>query len=450
MLREYDFIIIGSGPAGLAAAYSLSQNTNDKIAIFEAGENREEMHCLKEKGNDCGVCRPCNVIAGFGGCLTPGSAAKLSFPPSGRKLSNMLGTSQFQKLAEEAWDFYCKFADVDKSLYPNYSQNIQELKKDIESEEFYSLKEYPIYVTNEREHTIFLDNVFNYLSNRVDIFLNTEVNLNADVDWDNKVITLESENRNEQIHFNKLIIATGRLGYTDMSEVAATMDIQSSKVLPMIGIRLIMPSKYLKNISEIHPDFKVKYRDGIDELETFCLSSSISGGKIKYARYDGFVNIDGHVCVENQVLNSKGETLGNFAILYKNVKEDGNGFLEEYAKRYEAISPNKEPVLDSWVNFKEKGKGLSKFFTDYEHDKITKFSKVIIDKISKYSKVDVSTVERETSIIGPEIENIWDKLELDSSFRATPDIYIIGDCTGIAQGIISSIIMGLRVGKVNQ
>jgi uncharacterized FAD-dependent dehydrogenase len=81
----FDVLIIGAGPAGLLAAYSLIiNNPKLKIVLFEAGSFRNKSQCGLRKGEECIQCQNCETISGFGGCFPPFHASKLSFPPSGK------------------------------------------------------------------------------------------------------------------------------------------------------------------------------------------------------------------------------------------------------------------------------------------------------------------------------------------------------------------------------
>ena len=78
----YDVVIIGSGPAGLFAAYKLiEENKNLKILMLEKGSNVANRMCPMNKLKvPCKNCNPCGVLSGYGGAGTF-SDGKLNFIP---------------------------------------------------------------------------------------------------------------------------------------------------------------------------------------------------------------------------------------------------------------------------------------------------------------------------------------------------------------------------------
>ena len=67
---NYDVIIVGAGPGGIFASYELiKQNSNLKIAVFEAGHALDKRKCPidGDKVKSCIKCKSCSIMSGFGG-----------------------------------------------------------------------------------------------------------------------------------------------------------------------------------------------------------------------------------------------------------------------------------------------------------------------------------------------------------------------------------------------
>ena len=82
MVKKYDVIIVGAGPAGLFSAYELiEKNPKLKILIMDRGKKVSNRFCPMSKNKtNCVNCKPCNILSGYGGAGTF-SDGKLNFIP---------------------------------------------------------------------------------------------------------------------------------------------------------------------------------------------------------------------------------------------------------------------------------------------------------------------------------------------------------------------------------
>jgi len=444
----FDVVIIGAGPAGLSAAYSLVKNNSKlKVALFEAGSSRDKSICSLPTESQCKKCENCETITGFGGCFLPFHASKLSFPPSGKRLAKIMGDDEYKRICKIIWSLYCDLIKKPDLVYPKLIENINLLERSIISRNCEMvLYKYPIHLSNEKEHSLFINEIYKTLvENDVEIFTNQFIDIEHNIDIKNKTLTIRG---NDTIKFKSIFLATGRRGFNQTQNFFNANGILRKKENANFGIRYMIPSKYLNIISSLHPDFKVKLQTPEAELETFCFSNSHNGGRVDFLQYDEFLNIDGHISVNAEGDMIKNMAYGNFAVLYKNLKKIIT--YKEIVSRIDQMTIHnfkRIPIGNSL--FVSNNSELSQFFHEFEFKSIIKFSMDIFNIIADLNKIDLDNLLKEIYVYGPEIENIWGEIKIiNSSFEIADNVFAIGDCTGLAQGVISSMAMGYKAGEM--
>lgn len=438
----YDVCIVGAGPSGLSCAIS-SRERGMSIALVECGRPYELRNCSVDNGGKCSNCIPCNVIAGFGGCVHYGDSAKLSYYPSGKALYNKLG-DDYDRLLNCA----CEFWHVQKEAF---------IRNSILSEEkSYDIKSFPVYVLKSTEIKTILEEAWDRISENGIVYYQSEM-----VDFTEKDESIFVKTKdNFEIECRYLVLAMGRQGIEWLKTNAIKKRLTIETPLSSIGVRFEMPKKYLADLGALHPDFKFRMEYNGYKYKTFCFCAGKHGGRLKFANYGYYTLLDGHVLTEVD----KEHNYGNFALMRqlirntedrKKVIEVKDKVLAEYVSNFGG-----RPIFQTYEDFKfcklsedyssvsvpqvKKGE-VFKLFEDGIEDYCFVAEKVF-SVIAKYSSCSLNEIIDNTKVIGLEVEGIWDKVKTDKFFKINGKrIFLGGDCGGESQGILQATMSGFRI-----
>lgn len=454
-----NIVIIGAGIASISCAQTLIRNNfTGKITILELGNNHLNRYCSVDNGEICTNCSPCNTISGFGGSVHYGDTIKLSCFPSGRRLQDLIGTENSVKAQEIALSYFSESRVKFLTPKTNFSKLIK--------------KSYTIGLLNYDDVQSMLNSWHNRIESieRVTIKYNTEFLDFKKNEKDKFEIYFREKNSSliQIIESNYLIIANGRKGFNWLNKNIDRLDLKHNKPKISLGFRFIMPNYILENICSKHLDFKVSIHFDKYKYKTFCFSAGKLGGRIKHANHGEFMLIDGHA-ITNKNEFSK---FSNFAILSQ-IYDDIN--------KYPSFDWVKQNIINPFIklNTKFPGKPVLQSYLDFKDNQITKLSydylSIINSKIYEAGKLSSLIPEKQRQgfcialeklilefcrisnidepiqcildqiiVLGIELESIWNELQLSPKMETSiKNLYAIGDCTGIAQGILQASIGGV-------
>jgi uncharacterized protein len=458
-----DILIVGAGPAGLSAALALSARSfHGKIIILELGHHHKQRFCPVDHNLTCKGCGGvCNVISGFGGSMHYGDGIKLSRFPSGRRLAEHIGP-EAKSLEDEAVGFLTAAGPMNFKL-----STAGELP--------FQLRNYPVAVISASQLQSIISGFHSRLTSRTGVELHLEttvirINPNGS---DFEVSARDRYGKSRVYSCRKLIIGVGRAGFLWWRSELRRLGLGYTPPHISLGLRFECPAGYLRNAAAMHPDFKASFNLEDTKVKTFCFCADAAGGggRLKFARYTDFTLLDGHVVTE-------AVPTANFGLLVQLTDDHGwprsyEWVTENILKPYRTMRPDhsSKPVVQWYPDFRDArlsvhsvsdiaGRvgyrpsvkdveigNLASLVGDYHKAFCTVFEEMT-SAVGELNSGAVGSVN-DFLVYGLEIESVWDGLDLSPDFETAKlsGLFVVGDCAGIAQGILQSMVSGIAAAR---
>lgn len=325
---------------------------------------------------------------------------------------------------------------------PNVEQQVYRLSnnEDITLKTYQSLS-----IEGER-----FENLMNNLLAKI-IQLGVKIEFNQRVRNISKIGKIFSIATSNEVYLAKnVIIATGRSGNSEILRLMEKMGIKIAGVGGYIGVR------FEDRASEVLIDLREKVLDpkfkrNKTRLFCFCPRGKVVGMSVpNYFAGKAIDSTEG--CIWN------GSPWGNFSI-QKEVffeKIDSyfkweKSFVDKYIKMLKGVLIGQS--LKTAVNNSKPGITNSSIQKRYVCGSVKKLLGVkLVDELIKFL-IDIDNVFHnkiitdECHIFAPEL-HLWPKVAVDGYFQSTKNgVYVIGDVSGVARGIMQAQVMGLRAAE---
>ena len=215
---RYDVIIIGAGPGGIFAAYELVQQRPEmKIAVYEAGHSLEKRHCPIDgkKIKTCIGCKSCSIMSGFGGAG--------AFSDGKYNITNDFGGTLFEYIGKKQALELMQYVDKINMRYGGegtklYSTAGTKFKKLCIQNDLHLLDASVRHLGTDINYVV-LENLYNYLKDKVDFFFDTPVETVVKTETGYEVRCKDASYTCE-----KCVISVGRIGSKGMERVCKELE----------------------------------------------------------------------------------------------------------------------------------------------------------------------------------------------------------------------------------
>jgi hypothetical protein len=456
---KYEVIIIGAGPAGLFAAHKLAGKF--RVAIFEMGREIEKRVCPSNSHETrCYKCSPCNITSGIGGAggLSDG---KLNFIHPDYYSSYSVG-GDFDFLNKTYLEE--KMREVDNIFSENgapvklYGDNKEKINHLVRKANKVGIELVPLrqkHVGSDELPKV-IKNIENYLKEKgVEIFTNETV---LEINPQEKKIKTK---KGQEHQFEFLIIAVGREGAKFLEKWSEQYKFalnNGEKAIDM-GVRVEIPASIMEEVTSIiyDPKLRVTTKKHDDYLRTFC---TCPNGWVIRENYGDFCLVNGHSKAKEKTNNTNFALLGHYRftepfkqpnewgrdlarlttklggenVLIQRLKDLrlGQRSTESRINRNKLVQPTLKTAIPGDISLAYPGRVIDD----------------IIDALDQLDKFLPGIAEDSTLIYAPEIKFYSLKLKIDKGMRINiPNIYAVGDGSGVSRGIVGAAVTGLIAGE---
>jgi len=415
---NYDILIIGTGPAGLGAAFHLSEHS-PALSILMI--DREKV-CSGGLLNDC----------------------KQNYTyPIGFAVDNWTDEEANRLLPQ-----------VEKLLQPSIKekQNLEVYQRRAKRLGTTLLDVRQAHVGTDRSRFL-IQRLLNELMSR-GVHFQTEREV-TDV-FDNASGAGVVINGTETVSGGKVIVAPGRKGFSFLQQVMERMGIAYIDNVVDVGIRVETTVDNYPIVNDYY-DPKFLFPDGV---RTFCTNSGHA--RVMLERYQGFSLVNGHALSENQ----SGNNLVNFALLktigLKDPVRSGQQMAVFLARLANEIGGGM-PLMQRVGDFRMGKRSTAESFNDDLYTfppscPVTagdlglavpaKIMRHIWAALKKLDTIVPGILHPSTIMYYPEIKMYANKPAfLDRHFRASTNVYMVGDGAGTSRGITGAWASGIRAAE---
>lgn len=463
MKNAYDVAIVGTGPAGIFAAFELAQSKSPpSVVMFEKGP-------LRAYGDRD------NLTCGWGGSGAY-SDGKLDLTHKiGGDLveKEYLTVAEFQELmhyVEQIYTSYCR----DKETIVEVDENPEvERIKLLCAKHGMELIPFPVrHLGTDRAFLVVMKMYEDLKNAGVEIKTETEV---MGIDTCERGFNLWLENRNPRysnemdgIFAKKVIVCPGREGDHWFSEEAKKLGLTIHKNRVDIGVRVEVPAETMQHLTNILHEPKIVYytKDSYnDRVRTFCVCPN---GFVVRERYRniGVVTVNG----ESDSKHGRRSSSTNFALLvsqsFTSPFNDPIGYAKRVAENANELAGENGVLVQRLGDVQEFRRSTPERIAEsfgYGFVEQTLPAAVpgdlslaiyarhwdgIMQMLKALGWIAPGILSPHTLIYGPEIKFYSTRIEAQKGFETElPGLYVAGDGSGYTRGLLQSSIQGVVVAR---
>jgi len=451
---DFDVVIVGGGPAGLFAAYRLSERQGLRVLLLEKGKAAGKRRCPMHGKADCRKCKPCNILSGIGGAGLF-SDGKLNFIPRLGKtdLTQFMPLSEATALIDETEALFTALG-MDGPVYPTDMDRARALRKEA--------RKCGIELLLIRQKHLGSDRLPDHIAGMSRILEERGVTIRTGEEARDVLVR---DGRVGGVETNKgsyaapaVILAPGRVGAEWMGALARRHGLPYSQRGIEVGVRVEVHNEILADLTDViyDPTFFVRTRKYDDQTRTFCTNQ---GGFVALENYQDFVCVNGHA-----YMDAKSDS-ANFAFLSKVVLTDPVSDNQAYGEaigRLATMIGGGSPILQRFGDLKRGRRSTwSRIRRGSVEPTLTSVTcgdiamalperivANLVDGLEQLNAVVPGVANDETLLYAPEIKFFATQIDATPELEtAIAGMFVAGDGPGVAGNIVSAAATGLIPAK---
>ena len=458
MTNRYDIMVLGTGEAGIFAAYELALRCPEaKVLVVDQGADIYHRSCpiVAGKVKTCIHCPVCDTMCGFGGAGAF-SDGKFNFTTDfGGWLTDFLPQDEVMELIEYVDSLNVKHGATTQ-CYSTTTPQARELEKKALEFDLHLLQARCKHLGTENNLRI-LQSIYEEVRQGIEFRFRTQVVKIENLGKEGyRLIT----DKGDEVDCTWLIAAPGRSGAEWFANQCKELGLELLNNQVDIGVRVELPAKVFEHITDVVYESKLVYRTKQygDQVRTFCMNPY---GHVVAENVEGINTVNGH-SYSDPKLQSRNT---NFALLVSNRFTQPFNEPYRYGKHIASLSN----MLAGGVLVQRFGDLVSGIRTN-EHRLAKSFVRPtltaavpgdlslalpkrqlddIIEMIYALDKLAPGTANYDTLLYGAEVKFYSARISLSHQLEtALPGFFAVGDGAGVTRGLAQAGASGVKAARV--
>ena len=465
VLKPYDLIVVGAGPAGIFAAYEYTQLMPEaKVLVIEKGLDLDKRHCpiLDKRVKACPVngegyagCYPaCSISSGFGGAgaysdgkfnITSEFGGWLTLYRSEAEVMDLIHAVDAINLAHGA----------PNDLTDPFTPHVRAIERRGYGVGLKLLRAKVRHLGTE-ENIKILRNIRNTLASRVEFRFKTVV---ADLMVDQLQIQGVCLESGEKVLGRRVFVAPGREGTAWFEGVLRKHKVDLINNQVDIGVRVETNNVVMEEINETLYEGKFLFNATVGtQVRTFCSNPS---GHVVIENQNGVMMVNGHAFRDPKL----GSANTNFALLvshaFSEPFRDPNRFASEIARLANQLTMGSVIVQKYGDILKGRRTTEKRLAEGFVHPTLIEAvpgdlglvlpyntMKSIIEMIEALNHITPGIASEHTLLYGVEAKFYSARPEINRNFETTiKGLYVGGDGAGLTRGLAQAGANGVAVAR---